>query len=81
MKLYSYLTGPDDDSFCHRVTERLNRSNAVALADPKTRERFVAGGMQAWTGANTPDSARAIVDIELKRFRAIGERTGIKITG
>jgi len=25
MKLYSYLTGPDDDSFCHRVTERLNR--------------------------------------------------------
>lgn len=25
MKLYSLLTGPDDASFCHRVTERLNR--------------------------------------------------------
>ena len=25
MKLYSYLVGPDDDAFCHRVTERLNR--------------------------------------------------------
>jgi hypothetical protein len=24
MKLYRYLTGPDDDSFCHRVTEALN---------------------------------------------------------
>ena len=25
MNLYSLLTGPDDASFCHRVTERLNR--------------------------------------------------------
>jgi hypothetical protein len=25
MKVYSYLTGPDDASFCHRITDRLNR--------------------------------------------------------
>ena len=25
MKLYRYLTGPDDDSFCHRVTAALNK--------------------------------------------------------
>lgn len=25
MKLYNYLTGPDDETFCRRVTERLNR--------------------------------------------------------
>ncbi|MBZ6076247.1 DUF1737 domain-containing protein [Microvirga puerhi] len=25
MKLYRYLTGPDDASFCHRVTAALNR--------------------------------------------------------
>jgi hypothetical protein len=24
MKLYRYLTGPDDASFCHRVTAALN---------------------------------------------------------
>lgn len=24
MKLYSFLTGPDDEVFCKRVTERLN---------------------------------------------------------
>lgn len=24
MKLYRYLTGPDDSSFCHRVTAALN---------------------------------------------------------
>ena len=25
MKLYSYLTGPDDESFCKRVCEKLNK--------------------------------------------------------
>lgn len=25
MKLYRYLTGPDDAAFCHRVTAALNR--------------------------------------------------------
>jgi len=25
MNLYRYLTGPDDVSFCHRITELLNR--------------------------------------------------------
>ncbi len=24
MKIYRYLTGNDDDAFCHRVTEALN---------------------------------------------------------
>ena len=37
--------------------------------------------MQAWDGANTPESSRDIVETELKRFAAIGERTGIKING
>jgi hypothetical protein len=41
MKLYSYLTGPDDDAFCHRVTERLNRGwqlygSPTLTYDPKT---------------------------------------------
>ena len=25
MKLYRFLTGPDDSSFCHKVTDALNR--------------------------------------------------------
>ena len=29
MKLYRYLTGPDDAAFCHRVTEALNRGWAL----------------------------------------------------
>jgi tripartite-type tricarboxylate transporter receptor subunit TctC len=63
------------------VTERLNRANVASLAHPATRERFVTAGMQAWEGANTPETTRAIVEAELKRFRAVGERTGIKISG
>ena len=63
------------------VTARLNKSSVAALTHGQTRERFVTGGMQAWDGPNTPESARGIVETELKRFAAIGERTGIKITG
>lgn len=63
------------------ITGKLNRATATALAHQPTRERFVNAGMQAWTGANTPDSTRAIVDTELTRFKTIGEKTGIKISG
>jgi hypothetical protein len=47
MKLYAYLTGPDDASFCHRVTERLNRGWALYESptltfDPETK-RVICG--------------------------------------
>ena len=47
MKLYSYLTGPDDSSFCHRVTERLNRGwelygSPTLTFDPETK-RVICG--------------------------------------
>ena len=29
MKLYRYLTGPDDAAFCHRVSAALNRGWAL----------------------------------------------------
>lgn len=47
MKLYSYLVGPDDDAFCHRVTERLNRAwqlhgNPTLTYDPE-KKRVMCG--------------------------------------
>jgi tripartite-type tricarboxylate transporter receptor subunit TctC len=63
------------------LAARLNRSSVVALTHGQTRERFVNAGMQAWDGPNTSESSRDIVERELKRFAAIGERTGIKISG
>lgn len=29
MQLYRFLTGPDDSSFCHRVTDALNKGWAL----------------------------------------------------
>ena len=63
------------------ITERLGKSTAAALAHAPTREKFISAGMEAWKGSNTPDDARGIVQAELNRFKAVGERTGIKITG
>ncbi|TPW32425.1 DUF1737 domain-containing protein [Martelella alba] len=32
MKLYRFLTGPDDASFCHRVTDALNKGWSLSGA-------------------------------------------------
>lgn len=63
------------------ITERLNKSASIALAHGPTQERFITAGMEAWNGINTPESTRGIVQTELNRFKEVGERTGIKITG
>ncbi len=33
MKLYRFLTGPDDASFCHRVTDALEATLAATVGD------------------------------------------------
>jgi hypothetical protein len=47
MKLYRYLTGPDDDSFCHRVTGELNRGwqlyGQPTLTYDQEKKRVVCG--------------------------------------
>ena len=63
------------------VLAKLNRASAAALKLPVTRERYLKAGMQPWEGTNTPESTREIVVAENERFREIGKRTGIKITG
>ena len=47
MKLYRYLTGPDDAAFCHRVTEALNRGwalyGAPTLTYDPAAQRVICG--------------------------------------
>ena len=47
MKLYRYLTGPDDDSFCHRVTAELNKGwqlhGQPTLTYDAERKRVICG--------------------------------------
>lgn len=47
MKVYRYLTGPDDSAFCHRVSAALNAGwdlygNPTLTYDPE-RQRVIAG--------------------------------------
>lgn len=47
MKLYRYLTGPDDASFCHRVTAELNKGwqlyGQPTLAYDTEKKRVICG--------------------------------------
>jgi hypothetical protein len=47
MKLYRYLTGPDEAAFCHRITEALNRGWALygqpTLAYDATAQQVICG--------------------------------------
>lgn len=47
MKLYRYLTGPDDASFCHRVSDVLNQGwklyGSPSLAQDMKRKRIICG--------------------------------------
>ncbi len=47
MKVYRYLTGPDDSAFCHRVSAALNAGwelygNPTLTYDPE-RQRVITG--------------------------------------
>jgi hypothetical protein len=47
MNLYRYLTGPDDSTFCHRVSEAINRGwtlygSPTMTYDPE-KKRVICG--------------------------------------
>ncbi|WP_319774595.1 DUF1737 domain-containing protein [Breoghania sp.] len=47
MKLYRFITGPDDSAFCHRVTQALNKgwelSGSPALTFDPVKGRTICG--------------------------------------
>lgn len=47
MKLYRFLTGPDDAAFCHRVTDALNKgwqlAGSPALTFDSVQGRVICG--------------------------------------
>ncbi|HEX6000824.1 MAG TPA: DUF1737 domain-containing protein [Hyphomicrobiaceae bacterium] len=61
MRLYRYLTGPDDASFCHRVTAELNKGwqlygQPTLTYDPE-KKRVICGQaiMKDAPGEYSPD--------------------------
>ncbi|QCI65909.1 Bug family tripartite tricarboxylate transporter substrate binding protein [Phreatobacter stygius] len=63
------------------IVAKLNQAAAKGILQEGLRQRFVGAGMEAWAGVNTPHAARELVEAELRRFKAIAERTGIRISG
>ncbi|WP_420407765.1 DUF1737 domain-containing protein [Hoeflea sp.] len=45
MKLYRFLTGPDDSAFCHKVSDALNKGWALH-GSPSYAFNAQTGGMQ-----------------------------------
>ncbi len=62
MKLYRFITGPDDSEFCHRVTQALNKgwelSGSASLTYDATRGVTMCG--QAVTKEVPGDYSRDI---------------------
>jgi tripartite-type tricarboxylate transporter receptor subunit TctC len=61
------------------VTAQLNRAVRAAIAEPQLRERLLIAGVAPWTRANEPADARAFFVAELAKFKAVVERTGVKL--
>ncbi len=79
MDIYYLLHAPA--GLPKEVLGTLNKASAASLTQAQTRDRFLKAGMVPWVGVNTPASTREIVVAENARFREIGKRTGIKISG
>lgn len=47
MKIYRYITGKDDNAFCHRITEALNNGFELygqpTLTYDQTKEQVICG--------------------------------------
>ena len=79
LNIYYLLHGPA--GMPPAIVEKLNSACAAGLKQPALREKFQVAGMQAWEDVNTPEATRKIVEQELKRFKLVSDRTGIKISG
>ncbi|WP_135470249.1 Bug family tripartite tricarboxylate transporter substrate binding protein [Crenalkalicoccus roseus] len=71
------LIGPPD--MPRPVAEALNRALVAALADPRIRERMLIAGHDPHQGPNSLEDARAFMERQLETYRAVVERTGIRL--
>jgi tripartite-type tricarboxylate transporter receptor subunit TctC len=74
---WNVLLGPP--AMPAEIQGRLNQALRAALAEPETRDKLLTAGVLAWRAPNAPVDARAFMVREGARFRAVVERTGIKL--
>jgi tripartite-type tricarboxylate transporter receptor subunit TctC len=61
------------------VAEALNRALNAALAEPEVRERLIFAGHDPVQGPNSLADARAFMVRQLATYRAVVERTGVRL--
>ncbi len=59
----------------------LNRALRACLDEPETRDKLLTAGVLAWRAPNAPTDARGFMVREVAKFRAVVERTGVKLEG
>ena len=80
MELNTYYMMHGPAGLPQPIVDKLNKAGSAAVASTEWKDRFVAAGMEAWTGPNSPADARQVVVDQLARFKAIADRTGIRIS-
>lgn len=76
LSTWTVMVGPKD--MPADITQALNRAANAALSEPAVRERLVTSGTTP-RNDSTPDSTRAFLAEEFSRFKAVVERTGLKL--
>jgi hypothetical protein len=67
MRLYRYLTGPDDAAFCHRVTAALNQGWALYQAPTLTYDPEAKRVICGQAIVKEVDGAEYAPDLDLSR--------------
>lgn len=61
------------------VLAQLNRALVAVTADAQIRERLLQAGVLPWTGENTPETTRAFLAEEVRKYQGVVARTGIRL--
>jgi len=58
---------------------QLNRALVASVADAALRERLLQAGVLPWTTENTPETTRAFLSAEVRKYQDVVARTGIRL--
>jgi len=61
------------------LVARLNAALVAAIAEPALAERFLTAGVRIWTQPNTPETTRAFLESEVRRYQEVVQRTGVRL--
>jgi tripartite-type tricarboxylate transporter receptor subunit TctC len=79
LETWNVLLGPP--GMPAEIQAAVNQALRTCLNEPETREKLLTAGVLAWRAPNAPADARGFMVREVAKFRAVVERTGVKLEG